>query len=214
MLEKVRRLLGEQADSNGDYSQAVWTDQFLLDGLNQAMDRCTRAGFWFYRDKDTTLTTVSGTNRYSLATPNLQSIESVYVGTLSSENQYAPISAYDFDNLLGGQYYKIEADADTQYLYLYPTPTQTGSTIYLRGIERATQLSSADTTVRTNLPDHYHMFLVWSAVVYARYREEEISMKREAEREAEDIWENLWMNEIAPGGQQGLRFKHPLDVPR
>jgi hypothetical protein len=213
MLEKTRRLLGEQQDSTGVYPQSVWTDQFLIDGFNQAMDILQGDGFWFTDTIDTSLTTVSGTQRYALPDA-IQEVHSLYVGAITAGMEYTPVSRDAFDNLVGGPAYKIDEDGDEAYIYLYPTPLVTGTTITIRGVKRPTQLSSATTTAVTTLPDMYHMYLVWSAVAYARAREEEYQAVQFAQAKADELYYTLWRNEIAPGGRQILRFRHPAELLR
>jgi hypothetical protein len=209
MLEKVRRLLGEQTDSVGAYPSSVWTDQFLVDGMNQGMDRITRDGFWFHVKKDVTLTTVSGTNRYALPDA-IQAVTSLYLGTPGAGLELVPMAKTDFDNLVSGAAYAIENDDTEAYIYLYPTPTS-AQTITIYGIARQAQLSSASSSATTNLPDQYAMFLVWSAVAYAHGRQEELELEAWAQRKADDIYFDIWRNEIAPGGRQGIFMQWPQD---
>lgn len=315
MLEKVRRLLGEQQDSDGSYPQTVWTDQFLLDGVNQAGDRLERDGFWWLVKKDTSISTVSGTNKYAVPT-GLQEVESIFIGTVGAGLELTPVSPFDFDNLVAGSAYMLESDGTTPgtaYIYVYPTPTLV-QTMTIKGIFRqaqlearaqgtitmsgvatanetfvidtqtftwkasrsttgevtigasaaaaadniitavnldladftatksgsATVLISADssasseystiftesstnmavdgsgtlggtpgTSTTTSLPDRYHMFFVWSAVAYAHERQEEPGLADRARAFADEIYGDIWRNEIAPGGQEIVRFKHP-----
>ncbi len=324
LLEKTRRLLGEQKDSTGEYPQSVWTDQFVLDGMNQGMDKLERYGFFFLHEQNTRLTTVAGQAAYELPS-GVQEILSVSIGTPAPGEELAPVAPVDFQNLLAGDAYTLENDGRTTYLRISPTPQTTGTVITLKTLARQTQLSTyaagtltldalppvnrqfvvgtqtftikvlrsttgevtlgasiAETaanivaainldlttvtaeveyssateaviritattegtsgnsipfydgntggtflmqsgtfdgdgflggtnglTITTNLPDRYNMFLVWEAVAYCRYREEESALRGDAKMEAQEIYDDLWRNELWAGGREIGRFKAP-----
>lgn len=217
MLEKARRLLGEQQDSSGAYPQDVWTDQFLIDGINQASDRLERFGVRFFNKVDTSLTTTAGTISYLLPAGMTRVdqlfIERAGVTTPTPGNEYTPVSPEDFVNLLAGKAYTIEGNGSSPLIKIYPTPSVTGQNIILRGVGRQTELSSASTSAVTNLPDAYHMFFVWSMVAYARFREEETAGRLEAEQKAEDVYGDIFVH-LSAEPQETTRLQAPWNLPR
>lgn len=212
----MRKLLGEQLDDTGAYPQTVWTDQFLYDGVDAAMDECARQGYWFTYYTDASLTTVSGTNSYAIPT-TIQQVEQVFVGTPTAGQELTPVSPEDFANVVSGNCYTLETQAGatdttggTYKIKLFPTPTTTGTVITIRGIGRMTP---AATATYISLFDAYHMFLVWRAVEYARIREENVTGMGIAKQKGDAIWDDIYINEIAPGGSEKTKWKMPWEGP-
>ena len=208
LLDRTRGQLGEQVDENGDYPQSVWTDQFLLDGVNMGIRRLARDQFWFFVKLDTSLTTVASQAAYTLPT-GIEKILSIHLGAVSAGNEVVPISTFDFDNIIGGSAYKIENNGTTSKIYLDPAPTTAGTTIRIKGISTQTELTTDGLSGVTAIPDRYSDFLMWTSVANAHSRENEGELEDRAQAKADDIYMDIWVNELAPGGQEKLRMKHP-----
>lgn len=210
LLTKIRQRLGEQPDANGVYPQTVWTDQFLLDGINNANSLIEQEGLdvWWQVAKDTSLTTVAGTNKYTLPA-GVEEILTLWVGAVSAGTNYTQADYNGFEDIVGGTAYTIQTEGATKYLYLFPVPT-TAQTVTIKYLAHQTELTTADTTAVTTLPDKYHMFFVWKAIAEARYREEEQKLGDVANIEAERVFDNLKTYEPNPKFTRGRHYTEVL----